>query len=101
MPDPSLRKLIVAMDEQFLILEYMYLVYWPHEPTILVFPGTSNAPNLHHIRLQKVSFPIGLPSVTTTVGLVHLWLEDILASPHNPQTISLPGFHLCSSWRCS
>jgi hypothetical protein len=78
----TLRKLIVAMDEQFPTLERMYVGCWPDEPTIPFFPRTFQAPNLRHLLLT--ASPIGSPLLTTTAGLVTLKLGQIPASDLPP-----------------
>jgi hypothetical protein len=82
LPASTLRKLILVMDELFPNLERMYVWCRPDEPTIPVFPGTFQAPNLRHLLLVTASLPIGLPLLTTTAGLVTLKLGEIPASAH-------------------
>jgi hypothetical protein len=80
----NLRKLIMAMDEQFPILERMYVKFRTKKSTSLVFPGTFQAPNLRHLKLFTASLAIGSPLLTTTAGLVTLILENIPPFPYLP-----------------
>jgi hypothetical protein len=78
----TLRKFILVMDEQFPVLERIYVACRPDESTIL--PRTFQAPNLRHLGLWTSSLPIGSPLLTTTVGLVTLKLVQIPTSAHLP-----------------
>ena len=76
MPVTSLQKIIVAMDEEYPILEYL-IVMPPFEDTssILVLPETLQAPNLRHLTLIGFALPIGSRLLPTAVGLVTLCLN--------------------------
>ncbi|KAI0247551.1 hypothetical protein BJV78DRAFT_909918 [Lactifluus subvellereus] len=77
---PKLRKIITTMDEQFPILERMYIRPWIDGS--LVLPRTFQAPHLRHLFLRSAALPIGSPLLTTTVGFVTLRLEDIPSSAY-------------------
>jgi hypothetical protein len=89
-PTPSLRKFIAAMNEQFPILERLYIVSKTEGPTAPVFPGTFQAPNLRRIGLWKASISTGSPLFTTTASLVTL----ILANVKTPQSHLTPSYLL-------
>ena len=75
MPGTSLQKLIVAMDDEYPILEYL-IVAPPDEDksSICQFPETLQAPNLRHLALYGFALPMGSRLFTTAVGLVTLYL---------------------------
>ena len=82
MPVPKLQKLVSAVDEEFPILEYLYI-----EPPIkhssgLSLPHTFKAPCLRHVILYTFAFPTRSPLITTTVGLVMLSIQDIHPSTY-------------------
>jgi hypothetical protein len=71
----SLQKLIVAMDDEYPILEYLIIALpLEDESSIFQFPETLQAPNLRHIYLEGFTLPIGSRLLTTAVGLVTLCL---------------------------
>jgi len=71
----NLQKLIVAIDGEYPILEYL-LTIRPGEDnsTILKLPETLQAPHLRHLLLNGSALPIGSRLLTTAVGLVTLCL---------------------------
>jgi hypothetical protein len=83
MPTPKLGKFITAMDEQFPILENLYVNSLSPRPsglsgeTCLTLPGTFKVPNLRQVLLAYIALPIRSPLFTPTVGLVFLWLWGI------------------------
>ena len=85
MPTINLRKLIMAMDGQFPILERMHI----NSRTDVVFPITFQAPNLRHVVLWTASVPIRSPLLTTTASLVSLQLTDISLSSYFPPSYLL------------
>lgn len=80
MPFPNLQKLIVAMDENYPVLEYLIVGPSKQDSTALMFPGTLQAPHLRHLTLLGFDNPIGSRLFTTAVGLVTLCL--IITHPH-------------------
>jgi hypothetical protein len=75
MPVTSLQKLIVAMDDEYPILEYL-IVSTPFDDksSICQFPETLQAPNLRHLALDGFALPMGSRLLTNAVGLVTLVL---------------------------
>jgi hypothetical protein len=85
-PFMKLQKLIQAMDEEFPILEYLYIMPPTKHDEVLVLPKTFQAPHLRHFVLRNFSFPIRSPLLTTTVGLATLSLGNI-----DPSTYLCPN----------
>jgi hypothetical protein len=76
-PVPNLRKLVMAIDDEFPILEYLMVgrpVGDDHDSTDLMLPETLQAPNLHHLMLSGFACPIRSRLHPTAVGLVTLCL---------------------------
>jgi hypothetical protein len=73
MPSSELKKLFVAMDWQFSILECLNIV--SSTPGVTP-PPTFGAPNLFHGDLMRVALPIQYP-LLTAAGLISLRLRDI------------------------
>jgi hypothetical protein len=92
MPASKLGKFINAMDEEFPILERIYIGSRHRDSTGHVFPTTFQAPNLRHV--WTTCRPIGSPLVTTAVGLVNLELMDIPPSPWFPPSYILARLSL-------
>ena len=90
MPVTSLQKLIVVMDDEYPILEYLIVVL-PIEDmsSISQFPETLQAPNLRHLYLVGFALPMGSRLLTTAVGLVTLHLFMV-----HPSTYSHPNILL-------
>ena len=88
MPAPSLQKVIKAMDDQFPMLKYLYIVPRTMHHAHLVLPATFRAPQLNYLMLDHVASPIGSPLLTTAVSLVRISLEWI------PPLINLYPNHL-------
>ena len=82
-----IQKLILAMDEEYPILEYLYIVLRDYN-TILTFPGTFQAPHLRELVLQGCALPIGSRLLTTAVGLIELRLVMVHPSTYfHPNTL--------------
>jgi hypothetical protein len=83
MPVTSLQKLIVAMDDEYPILEHL-IISCPLEDksSICQFPVTLQAPNLRHLALDGFALPIGSRLLTTVVGLVTLCLSIVHPSTY-------------------
>jgi hypothetical protein len=75
-PVMSLQKLIVAIDEEYPILEYL-VIELPvgDDSTILRIPETFQAPHLHHLALRGFALPIGSRLLTNAADLVTLSLS--------------------------
>ena len=85
----AVQKLFVAMDEEYPILEYLYITR-PKEDnsTILQFPETLQAPHLRFLSLTGFALPIGSRLLTTAVGLVTLHLVMVHPSTYfHPNTL--------------
>ena len=71
----NLKKIIVAMDGEYPILEYLIIGHPDKDNgSILTFPETLQAPHLRHLTQGGFVLPIGCQLLTTAVGLVTLWL---------------------------
>ena len=81
MPIPNPRKIIIAIDGEFPILESLFLWNPANINRSLIFPKTFQAPHLRCLILDDIVYPIGSPSITTAVGLVTLMLS-IPPSPY-------------------
>ena len=76
MPVTNLKKLIVAMDDEYPILEYLIILH-PEEDKISIsrLPKTLQAPHLRHLTLHGFNtLRIRSRLLTTAVGLVTLCL---------------------------
>ena len=73
-PALKLQKLIMAIDGEYPILEYLILGSVPKENrTVAILPETLEAPHLRHLAFD-CSVPIRFQLLTTAVGLVTLHL---------------------------
>lgn len=72
MPLPNLQELITALDNEFPILEYLYIT--PLNNTGLILPEGFRAPHLRRLILKGFAFSTVSPLLMTTVGLVNLTL---------------------------
>jgi len=83
MPVPSLRRLIIAIDEKFPMLDYLYIGDLTNDHTDLMLPETFQAPQLRHLLLEGVACPLGSPLITTgAAGLVILMLNPVPSSAY-------------------
>jgi hypothetical protein len=82
LPASTLQRLIMAINEQFPILERMSLDTDSEEDPRLVLPKTFQAPLLDYFSLRTAFLPIGSPLLTTTVNLVTLVLDNIPTSAY-------------------
>jgi hypothetical protein len=89
MPATNLQKLIVAMDEEYPILEFLVIpLPTKDNSATLIFPETFQAPHLRHLLLQGLALPIRSRLLTTAVGLVTLWLYmDHTSTYFHPNTL--------------
>ena len=87
MPVPILQKLIMVIDEQYPVLEYLIMMPPPGQETAaLTFPETFQASHLRHLVLVGFAFSIRSRLLTTAVGMVTLCL-----SMENPSAYSGPN----------
>jgi hypothetical protein len=82
LPISSLQKLIASIDNEFPMLEYLYLAPSMKHDTQLTIPLTFQAPQLRHLILEHITSPIGSPFLTSATGLVTLALRWIHTSTH-------------------
>ena len=87
-PTPILQKLIIALDGEFPILEFLLIWHQRyHRPVIehitnLNFPETFRAPHLRQLVLKNFATPIESPPLTTMGNLVTLFLTSIPSSAY-------------------
>jgi hypothetical protein len=75
---PALQRFIMALDEEFPILEYLYMRASPATLRArFILPKTFHAPHLRHLILRNVAFPIGSPLHTPVTGPVTLSIMQI------------------------
>jgi hypothetical protein len=84
MPVPDLQKVIEALDNEFPMLEWLYIRPLAKQNTGLILPKSFRAPHLRHLKLSNFAFTIGSPLLTTAVGLVTLSLDWISPSVYFP-----------------
>ena len=84
-----IQKLIMAMDEECPILEFMYIMSRIGDnTTILRFPESFQAPHLRYLTLRGFALPISSQLFTTAVGLVTLHLVMVHPSTYfHPNTL--------------
>ena len=73
-PVQNLRKIVMAIDEEFPILEYLIVGPWGKDSTALMLPETLQAPHLCHLALIGFACPIRPRLHPTAPGLVTLSL---------------------------
>jgi hypothetical protein len=93
-PVAILEKLIINLDGEFPILEYLFIRHQPYLRPVtrlnrnLNLPETFQAPHLRHLVLQSFTIPIGSPLFTTMGNLVTLSLNLIPPSAYfNPNEL--------------
>ena len=70
----NLQKLVVAIDEEFPVLEYLIVSPWTKDSTVLMLPETLQAPHLRRLLLHDFACPIRPRLHPTAPGLVTLCL---------------------------
>jgi hypothetical protein len=86
-PVSKLQKLIMAMDQEYPVLEYLIMMIpTEDESTALMLPETLQAPRLRNLLLRGFVLPIRPRLLTTAVGLVTLILVAT-----NPSTYFQPN----------
>ena len=73
-PVHILQKLVMAIDEEFPILEYLIVWTRAKDSTVLKLPKALQAPNLCHLMLRGFICPIPPCTHLTAPGLVTLYL---------------------------
>ena len=86
---PKLQMLILAIDEEYPLLEYLIMRPPTDESVALMLPETLQAPHLRHLALNGFVLPIGSRLLTTAVGLVTLALSVGHSSAYFPPNILL------------
>ncbi|KAH9955479.1 hypothetical protein BC827DRAFT_872668 [Russula dissimulans] len=79
-PVPNMQKIIMALEDEFPILEFLRIGPPIKLNTSLTFPKPLRAPHLRHLILTNFALPIGSPLLTTAAGLVTLSLSWISPS---------------------
>ena len=76
MPLPNLQKLIMAIDEEYPLLEYLIMSF-PIEDksTVVMLPETLQAPHLRRLMLEGFALPRESRLLTTATGLIALALS--------------------------
>ena len=87
MPTSNLERLIMAIDGEFPMLDYLYLTRSSEYPRTLVLPETFQAPRLRHLILLNTAIPMGSPLLITCVSLVTLTLRDVHRSYLSPNNL--------------
>ena len=71
----KLQRLIVAIDEEFPVLEYLIMQPLELDKNMaLMLPETLRAPRLRHVMVTSFAFPMGSRLLTNAVGIVTLCL---------------------------
>ncbi|KAH9955679.1 hypothetical protein BC827DRAFT_830658 [Russula dissimulans] len=78
----NLQKLVMAIDGEFPILEFLLIAPSIDQNAGLTFPYTFQAPSLRHLTADDFALPIGSPLLTTQVGLITLNLNFIHSSAY-------------------
>jgi hypothetical protein len=74
MPFSRLQRLVVAIDEEFPILDYLYIGPSITDNSALNLPNTFQAPRLRRFLPRNFTFQLQSPLLTTAMGLVTLSL---------------------------
>lgn len=81
-PFQNFPKVIATIDNEFPMLEYLYIAPSTRRNANLILPETFNAPRLCHLVLKRFEFPMGSPILATAIGIVTLTLEFLHPSAH-------------------
>ena len=77
MPVQDLQRLIVAIHDEFPMLEYLFIEPLCRHRRGLILPQTFRAPHIRYLILSNFAFSIGSPLLTTPMDLVTLSLQNI------------------------
>jgi hypothetical protein len=91
---PSLQRLVMAIDGEFPILELLNIEPPATQNLRLSLPLELEAPQLRHLWLDHFTDPIGSPFLTSTVGLVTLFLRRIHTSTYVQPELFLQAISL-------
>jgi hypothetical protein len=89
LPVQNLQKLVMEIDEEFPILEYLIMYPPMKENTALMLPETLQAPNLHHLALSCFTCPIRSRLHPTAAGIFTLCLITMHPSAYFQPNILL------------
>ena len=88
MPLLTLQRLIMIMENEFPMLEYLYIAPEKTDDSTITLPPTFHAPQLRQLILINFAHPIGSPLFATAIGLVTLSLDHIHPSAYfNPHDL--------------
>ena len=74
-PVPKLINVVMAIDEEYPVLEYLIMGPWPDDSgTAMILPRTFQAPHLRHLALFSFFLPIRPRLFTAATGLITLVL---------------------------
>jgi len=74
-PIPNLQQIIMALEDELPILEFLFIAPTTKLNASLVLPKSLRAPHLRHLKLSNFAFPIGSPLLTTSMSLNTLSLD--------------------------
>ncbi|KAH9969602.1 hypothetical protein BC827DRAFT_1262835 [Russula dissimulans] len=74
------QKVILALDNEFPMLERLYVQSPAKRNASLIFPKSFRAPHLRHLKLSNLAFLIRPPLLTTAIGHVTLLLDNVSPS---------------------
>ena len=74
-PSQNLRKVVKVIDEEYPILEYLYLSPLVTDATTFKLPERFQAPRLRHLVLLNFTLSIGSRLLTTTTSIVTFWFS--------------------------
>ena len=83
-PIPNLQKVLPTMDDEFPMLDFLFIGRLINHNMGFVLPKTFQAPHLRHLILVNFAIPIRSPLLTPAVGLVTLSLGLIHPSAYFP-----------------
>jgi hypothetical protein len=87
-PLPILQKLIMAIDEEYPVLEYLIMAQSSGDhSTALVLPETFQVPHLRHLMLLGFALPTNSRLLATAVGLITLSLYMDPSTYFQPSTL--------------
>ena len=84
-PIPNLQKLIMAINEEYPVMEY--LIMWGEGHSTTMLPETFQAPRLRHLTLRGFALPIESRLLTTAVDLITLCLCMDPSTYFQPSTL--------------
>ncbi|KAH9955737.1 hypothetical protein BC827DRAFT_1158090 [Russula dissimulans] len=83
-PVPNLQRILMALEGEFPILEFLCIGSQIELNTKLILPKSLRAPHIRHLSLSNFAFPTGSPLPTTSTNIVILSLEWISPSVYFP-----------------